>query len=263
MNGIVTVLFLPFFSVVTAQVNTIDSVYSKEVHDGFSITVRTPAQYSASKEYHHVYITDATRGFGEYILGKKSSWSASVPLNCIIIAIGHTGKWPRHQKRNRDFIPSDVSGNAVTNFGHAGRFYLFLKNELVPRIEKTYPLRKERIFIGHSLGGLFGLYTLFRDDTLFDRHFVISPSCWANKYEIGRIEELFSRKNTSLAADVTIYAGKLEFLNKVLTSTRRFCTTLQKRNYSGLKFIKHELSGLNHYSIRKPAVDRIFESLKD
>ena len=138
-----------------------------------------------------------------------------------------------------------------------------MKNELIPTIENKIPNKRSRAFIGHSFGGLFCLYTLFKEDKLFDRHFAISPSIWANYYELDKIEEKFSTTNKSLKANVTLYVGGLEFLNKVLYSTRSFYTTLIKRKYTGLAVKKDETGNANHFSIRKPAIDRIFESLKD
>jgi hypothetical protein len=38
---------------------------------------------------------------------------------------------------------------------------------------------------------------------------------------------------------------------------------MRDRKYSGLNIFKEEVGHANHYSIRKPAVDKIFESLKD
>lgn len=138
-----------------------------------------------------------------------------------------------------------------------------MKNELIPLVEKKMSNKKSRAFIGHSFGGLFCLYTLFREDKLFDRHFAISPSCWANYYELDKIEAAYFIKNKQINANVTIYVGGLEFLNKVLYSTRSFCTTVTGRNYKGLTLKKDEIGNANHFSIRKPAVDRAFEQLKD
>ena len=244
-----------------SQTTETDTVYSSRTNDSYVITVRKPAGYHASKKYYHVYMTDGTIGMGDYVLGKSKSWAAKIPSNCIVIAIGHLGNW--HDKRPRDLIPSDITKNASTNFGKADLFYLFLKNELIPQTEKKLPNKKQRVFIGHSFGGLFCLYILFKEDRLFDRHFAISPSCWANYHELDKIEEKFSKSHTSLKADVTIYVGGLEFLNKVLPSTRSFYNTVTERKYSGLTMVKNELADANHFSIRKPAVDRIFEKLKD
>lgn len=203
-----------------SQVTEVDTIYSGHVKDSYVITVRKPSGYSDKNKYHHVYITDGSIGIGDYILGKSDSWKAAIPSNCVIIAISHIGDW--HDKRPRDLIPSDISKNVETNFGKADKFYLFLQKELIPRIENKYSNKKDRVFIGHSFGGLFCLYTLFKDDKLFDKHFAISPSIWANYYELDKIEEAYFKKSKALKASVTIYVGGLEFLNKVLYSSRAF-----------------------------------------
>ncbi len=252
-------LGLPLFSF--AQTTQVDTVYSTNTKDKYVITIRKPAGFSTAQKYHHVYMTDGGIGIGDYVLSKSKSWAATIPANCVVIAIGHIGDY--NAKRPRDLIPADITKNVETNFGKADRFYLFLKNELVPTIEKQLPNKKDRSFIGHSFGGLFCLYTLFKDDNLFDKHFAISPSCWANYYELDKIEEAYFKKNKQINANVTVYVGGLEFLNKVLYSTRSFYTTVTGRKYKGLTMVKDEIGNANHFSIRKPAVDRIFEQLKD
>jgi predicted alpha/beta superfamily hydrolase len=252
-------LFLiDFFAV--GQTIKVDTVYSRYAKDKFIIIVRKPTSFTLSENYHQVYITDGSLGIGNYVLGKDDSWKASIPSSCVIIAISHIGDW--ETKRARDFIPSDVSKNQEPNFGKAESFYLFLKDELIPTIDKELPNKRDRVFIGHSFGGLFCLYTLFRDDKLFDKHFAISPSIWANYYELDKIEEQFSRTHPKLVANVTLFAGKLEFLNKVLYATRKFYATMAKRKYRGLSITKVELAYANHFSVRKPAVDQILRSLK-
>jgi predicted alpha/beta superfamily hydrolase len=254
------VFSIQFFSS-PAQTILIDTFYSQQVKDKYVITVRKPTGFSSAKKYHHVYMTDGGIGMGDYVFGKDKSWAATIPASCVIIAISHTGDW--HDQRPRDLIPSDSSKNATENFGKADRFYLFLKNELIPKIEKQIPNKKDRSFIGHSFGGLFCLYTLLKPDKLFDRHFAISPSVWANYYELDKLEEKYAKTNKSMKANLTLYVGGLEFLNKVLYSTRNFYNRVKERKYAGLTINKVEIGNANHYSIRKPAVDRIFESLKD
>lgn len=260
MKYISLVIYIFVSCAAFSQTTTIDTVYSSNTKDKYVITVRKPANFSASQKYHHVYMTDGGIGIGDYVLGKSKSWAAVIPSNCIVIAIGHIGDY--ETKRPRDLIPSDISKNAETNFGKADLFYLFLKNELIPSMEKKLPARKSRAFIGHSFGGLFCLYLLFKDDKLFDHHFAISPSCWANYYELDKIEDAWFKKHKELKAHVTIYVGGLEFLNKVLYSTRSFYNTVNGRNYKGLSIKKEEIGNANHLSIRKPAVDRAFEQLK-
>lgn len=253
-------LILPLLNTLSRPADT-DTIHSVYTGDDYVITIKKPAQYSPQKKYHFVYMTDGSIGIGDYVLGKSNDWKANIPSNCIIIAIGHLGNW--HDKRPRDFIPADISKNAETNFGKADKFYLFMQKELIPFVEKKLTNKKDRVFIGHSFGGLFCLYTLFKDDKLFDRHFAISPSIWANYYELDKIEKEYYKKHKELNARLTIYAGTLEFLNKVLYSSRSFYSTMQERKYKKLAITKDEIGGANHFSIRKPAVDRILELLKD
>jgi uncharacterized protein len=253
--------FIPISIQSITQVIETDTVYSSNVKDKFVITIRKPAGFSATKKYHHVYMTDGSIGIGDYVFGKDKSWSATIPASCIIIAISHTGDW--HDQRPRDFIPSDSSKNSEANFGKADKFYLFMKNELIPKIEKKLTNKKDKSFIGHSFGGLFCLYTLLQKDKLFNRHFAISPSIWANYYELDKLEAKYAKNNKALKANIILYVGGLEFLNKVLYSTRSFYNTLKERKYTGLTTSKVEIGNANHFSIRKPAIDRIFEILKD
>lgn len=261
MKYAILLIILCMSATAFAQTITTDTVYSTNTKDKYVITIRKPAGFSKDKKYHHVYMTDGGIGIGDYVLGRDKSWAAEIPGNCIVIAIGHIGDY--HTRRSRDFIPADISKNTETNFGKASLFYLFMKNELFPFAEKKLPARKSRAFIGHSFGGLFCLYTLFREDKLFNYHFAISPSCWANYYELDKIEAAYFKNNKQLNARVTLYAGGLEFLNKVLYSTRNFYNTVNGRKYTGLTITKEEIGNANHFSIRKPAVDRAFAQLKD
>src|SRR5690606_6041536 len=199
-------------------------IYSPQVNDSFLLQIRIPANYQKSKSYHHIYIADGSLKMGNYVLGKDSSWRATVPENCIIITIAHFGDYS--MKRQRDFLPSDAGGYSDSNFGQARQFYLFLKSTLIPTVNKQFGNKKSSAFIGHSFSGLFCVYTLFQEDKLFDRHFAISPSIWANEEELMKIEENFSKKNRTLKANVSLQAGGLEIFNKVLSSTKEFHRTM-------------------------------------
>ena len=259
IRGLVFLVFLFFVVAANAQWLQSFTVYSPEVKDSFLIQLRLPKGYTAGQPYHHVYAADGTLKMGNYILGKDSSWRATVAENCIVITIGHFGDW--HSKRRRDFIPSDAGGYSDPQFGKARSFYLFLKNTLIPQIDKRFVKRRQRTFIGHSFSGLFCLYTLFQDDILFDRHFAISPSVWANDRELLTIEKNFFASGKKLKASVMMQAGGLEIFNKVLSSSNELHQQLGSRKYPQLKMDYSLVNNANHYSIIKPAIDKIFKAL--
>ena len=78
--------------------------------------------------------------------------------------------------RSRDLSPTAMSG--VPSTGGADKFLAFLKKELVPHINKSYPVSGNAILYGHSLGGLFAMYAMLNEPQLFNYYLAIDPSFW-------------------------------------------------------------------------------------
>jgi enterochelin esterase-like enzyme len=67
----------------------------------------------------------------------------------------------------------------------------FLKEELIPFVEKNYRTNKFRILHGHSVGGLFTMYTLFNYPGLFTAYVAGSPWFQTNdQYWLKNIEKM-------------------------------------------------------------------------
>jgi predicted alpha/beta superfamily hydrolase len=235
------------------------TIHSNNTRDDYVLQIKTPKGFNDSAAYTIVYVADGLIGTGKYILGEDSSWAAKTPDNCIIVTIGHMGNW--EQKRRRDFIPSDAGGYKDEDFGHADKFYSFLKSELIPFVSNKFPHQKNRVFIGHSFSGLFCLYAALKNEHLFDQYFAISPSAWASDRELLKIENTFINSHTDFNANIHIYAGSLEQFNKVLTSTKDFLKPLEEKHYKSLDVSFEAIPWANHFSVRKPAIDRILLSL--
>jgi len=132
----------------------------------------------------------------------------------------------------------------------------------VPYISKKITKQKSKVFIGHSFGGLLALYMSMKENKLFDHYYAISPSVWANHYELLKIEKNYSTKNKEYNSAISIYAGSLEFLNKVLTSSKEFYTTAKGRNYNGLSITHLVIDGVNHYGIVPEVIQGILKGFK-
>jgi predicted alpha/beta superfamily hydrolase len=236
-------------------------LHSAEINDDYIIKVIKPGNFAAGKEYRLIFAADGSIGLGDLLAEADSTWNAKASRNSIIVTLGHTGNWK--EKRRRDFIPSDITGNESKEFGGADKFYEFLKNKVIPFVQEKYPGASSSSFIGHSFSGLFCLYAALRNENIFDQYFAISPSVWANKNELRKIEEAFASSNTDLSANIQIYVGGLELLNKVRSSTTKFYKNINKRNYSRLKINLGVISNANHFSIRKPAIDKILSGFPD
>ncbi|PCK18579.1 esterase [Bacillus pumilus] len=69
--------------------------------------------------------------------------------------------------------------------GEAQTYLSFLANDLLPYIQKQYPVKQtcnEHSHIGASLGGLFAIYTLLMRPTLFKNIATISGSFWYQNF---------------------------------------------------------------------------------
>jgi predicted alpha/beta superfamily hydrolase len=99
----------------------------------------------------------------------------------IVVAIPNT-------KRTRDFTPT--KDKERTGSSGADKFIIFLKNELFPFIENEYRTVPYRVLFGHSLTGMFAIYTLFTDPTMFQAYIAVSPGLdYINRYVLSLIEK--------------------------------------------------------------------------
>jgi len=110
------------------------TIHSDSTNDDYIIGIIYPENYRERDSCNIIYVADGSIGLGQYVSGTNPEWKAKIPGRCIVITIGHTGNW--EEKRRRDFIPADITGNKEKDFGNADRFYSFIKNELKPVINK-------------------------------------------------------------------------------------------------------------------------------
>lgn len=149
-----------------------------------------------------------------YANGAKQNAKAVPKLSktVLIVGIGYDSPLAYDTKRRtRDLTPA-ASGEEYANGGGAGEFYDFVKDELFPLVEKKYSTAKsDKIYFGHSFGGLFGIYALLRDDGIFDEFFIASPSLWWGESQLIRdaLDEGKLRSNLK-AKFIMLVAGSSE-----------------------------------------------------
>jgi predicted alpha/beta superfamily hydrolase len=159
------------------------------------IFVRTPAGYTRSNDRFPVlYLTD-----GDAHIQQASATVAFLASNArmpemIVVGITNTD-------RTRDLTPTHVAqlpNNPSLRFptsGGADKFLKFVETELIPVVESKYRTQPYRVFAGHSLGGLFAVYTLITRPQLFNAYIAASPALqWDNFLLIGRVREFFETR---------------------------------------------------------------------
>ncbi len=161
------------------EIGEIDSLYSDILHESREIYIQMPDTYhpESARKYPVVYVLD-----GETILNAVTTvhsyyWGGFLP-EMIIIGISN------RENRERDLLESSTKFNS------------FLEKELIPYIERKYPVTDYRTLIGHSLGGYFAINTLINDTDLFDNYLAIDPSLDRNNQElIIESKEAFSSRS--------------------------------------------------------------------
>lgn len=142
-------------------------IESREVGRPFHIYVRYPENYAAEpgRTYPVVYLLDGDSLFP--ILAANHlflHYDDNVP-EALIVGIAYGG-FGEVNRRGVDFMPP-AAGVEPVNAG-APAFQRFLKNELLPRVERSYRADPtHRILFGQSRGGGFVLYSAFTDPDLF------------------------------------------------------------------------------------------------
>lgn len=227
---------------------------SKQVGDSFDIHITLPPGYDSTQEnYPVIYYMDANLKSGKKLrsiideLSKKDK-----AVKAVFVGVGHFSNY--RVLRRRDFITpfiKDKRDSLISddkNFGQSEHFYLFMKQELIPYMEKHYRVTVNRSYIGHSLGGLFAFYCLFRKERLFNNIVSLSPALWINHGNIYEFEKRYYQDSSSLHANLFLCVGGQERFNFILNGSRDMHSFLQQRNYHGLQFTYHEFEGESHNS---------------
>ena len=149
-----------------------------------------------------------------YANGAKQNAKAVSKLSktVLIVGIGYDSPLAYDTKRRtRDLTPA-ASGEEYANGGGAAEFYDFVKDKLLPLVDRKYATtQSDKIYFGHSFGGLFGIYALLRDDGIFDEFFIASPSLWWGESQLIRdaLDEGKLRSNLK-AKFIMLVAGSRE-----------------------------------------------------
>ncbi|WP_116808516.1 alpha/beta hydrolase [Steroidobacter cummioxidans] len=170
-------------------------IRSRHVAQTFKVQVMLPGQKrSETARFPVIYATDGNMTF-DMLKGISHilQMSARDAPRFILVGIGYPSDCPRagallrgrdltfpgYPKLNRE--PPPIAGvllprQGTKDFCGAEDFQNFIEHELIPLIDRRYPTQAgERTYFGHSAGGGFGLYTLFKRSSLFNNYIVSSP----------------------------------------------------------------------------------------
>ncbi|NUM62713.1 MAG: alpha/beta hydrolase [Ignavibacteriaceae bacterium] len=220
---------------------TEQNIYSESVNDTFRILVSLPDNYSLNEQkYPVLYVLDGDIAFGMAAsIARYLQIGDNIP-ELIIVGIGY-GSIDKSagEKRKRDYRPTSANG--------AENFLSFLEEELIPLIDSNYrTVQGDRTINGYSIGGLFGLYSLFTKPEIFSRYILGSPSLSWDEYSIFKYEENSPGKISDKKINIFISVGSEEPDEKYFNPIDNLVTQMQERKYSGVKLEAKVFDGSTH-----------------
>lgn len=187
---------------------------SQAVGRPFHIYVRLPESYAETprRKYPVVYLLDGDSLFP--ILAANHlflHYDEQLP-DAVVVGIAYGSFDPAINRRSIDFTGPGQEVDAES--AGAPAFQRFLKDELLPRVEREFRADPERrILFGQSRGGSFVLYSAFTDPDLFWGRIASNPALQparerffaaaspARKRDLGLVVVSGSRDRPNLRAD--------------------------------------------------------------
>lgn len=230
-------------------IGTVETIHSNLLDEDRKILVHVPDENPPdSVKYPVLYLMDGDAHF-KSVVGLMHQMSSvngnSVCPKMIIVGIPNT-------QRMRDLTPTraemkDANDESTPKSGGGEAFTNFIATELIPFIEKNYPATNQRTLVGHSLGGLMVINTLFNHTELFDKYVAIDPSLWWNdqrslrEYEKRIATNDLRGKSLYIGIANTINMDTLDALQDTTEATRHYRSIIDFTN----ALRKHVTNGLD------------------
>lgn len=188
----------------------------------YALYVQVPPHYARQpqQDFPLVLMTDAAYSF------PLISGAARLPMNtgkmqpAILVGLSYEQGFNGQQSRVRDYTISEHSA-WPNETGGAKQHARFIAEQVLPYLANEFRMSaKERTFVGHSLGGLFGGYLLARYPDAFDNYILSSPSFWYNDGALFDFD--FTATEASKKVLINIGANENDGEHAMLDDARQF-----------------------------------------
>ena len=240
----------PKVTIANSELRTIKSTSTGRDYD---LYIHIPKQYDKDQtaKYPVLYVLDGQWEFKlvDPVVGGLV-YDQYMP-DVIIVGITYSGENADYDGlRAMDFTPTPIEG--LKGSGDGQKFLKFLKTELIPFVEASYrvdPTR--RVLMGGSLGGLFTLYAMFSDPSLFSAYFAACPAVVLGPF--FKQEADYARVHKDLPVKLYVAVGGWDELSGPV---QEFVHIVRSRNYGGLQLEARVIEGERHAGIAPEAFNR-------
>jgi predicted alpha/beta superfamily hydrolase len=181
----------------------VETIHSRVLNEDRTFYIYNPDTNAANRlpAYPVLYLleeNDMTMVTG--IVSYLSAYNEQIPA---MIVVGIPGgattirdRTPNHSTFDNFGNRDDSPDSWLQSSGGGENFLQFLRDELIPHIEKNYKAASFKILAGHSVGGLSSVYCLYSHPEMFDAYIAVSPSLWWDKgYAINYAKQHSERPN--------------------------------------------------------------------
>lgn len=228
-----------------------------------------PSYFDSDKPYPVVFTTDADYGVPVIrSLRRRIGAKGRNIEDFVLVGLSYgIGEQSMPSKR-RDYTPSDPfarpgtrPSNAYSHddaYGEAAAYRDYIERDVFPVIARHYRVDMQRkIYVGHSLGGLFGGYVLLTKPAMFSHYILGSPSLWFDRRMLFDLEAAQARQRRDLQAQVFLSIGAYETTGQsprhmktdMVGDMTRFEQALRSRRYPGLRITSEILPDEDHLTV--------------
>ena len=232
----------------------------------YNLYISLPKGYhSNTKRYPIIYLLDADYSFA---LAKQISEHLSDRnriRESIIVGIAYTNSKEYKKNRTRDYTPSYVTaggyGEQYQKYsGGAEKFYQFINSELIPYFNKNYRVNNSSTFVGHSFGGLFGVYLLIKHPGVFNNYVIVSPSLWYDNQLVLKMAKNKHDFNLNQAANIFFIIGAREDNGdyRMVDDLKLLNATIMSKPHRNFNAILSVINDMDHDTILPTALTQGF-----
>ncbi len=241
-------------------------VHSEAVAADFQISISFPSFYRQMPEarFPVLYVLDAWWTFGMATDITRVLAADQVIPPMLVVGVGYPGgigeavalrtrdMTPRKSDEVEEKLAAEIAPfrpHPVLDSGGSDAFLRFLRDELIPAVDRDYRADPERrVLHGHSLGGTFVVNAIFEKPTAFTEYIASAPFLALDDLSRFADEAARSRAGESVPAGLYVAVGKNDY-PEIVASVTAFTDGLQVRDYRDLRWKYTVFDGETHRSV--------------
>jgi uncharacterized protein len=223
-------------------------VPSPETGTDYLISVASPDPTTHPGPWRTMIVLDADDHFGIALDAYRGWWARGGARPLLLVGVGYGAGFKKPgNRRIRDYTPRVVDEEPES--GGAEAFHAFLTETLWPRLCREYPVRSDEPGLaGHSLGGLFALHALFREQPFFRRALAAAPSVWWDDQAMLRSVARFRGKQSRLPARLFLSVGDSD-TESMRRDFAAFERQLDEQPFEDLWVRREQFPGRGHFNV--------------